>query len=58
MSAVERLALSPEEAAEALGIARSTFYAQVMPHLRIVYVGRRRLIDVRELQRWLDEGGR
>jgi excisionase family DNA binding protein len=51
----DRLAVSPTEAAELLGIARSTFYAAVLPELRVVDVGRRRLIPVAELERWLAE---
>jgi excisionase family DNA binding protein len=51
---VPRLALSPEEAAEALGVSRSFFYGNVLPELRVVYRGRRRLVAVRELEAWLD----
>jgi hypothetical protein len=50
-----RLALSPEEAAAAIGCSRSFFDEQVMPELRVSRVGRRRFIAVRELERWLDE---
>jgi excisionase family DNA binding protein len=50
----DRLAVSPEEAAELLGVARSTFYARVLPDLRVVDLGRRRLIPVVELERWLE----
>ncbi len=49
-----RGALSPEEAAAWLGIARSTFYAEVLGDLKVVQIGRRKLIPVRELERWLD----
>jgi len=49
-----RLALSPEEAAQALGIGRTTFYKDVLPNLRCVYLGSRRLVPVRELEAWLD----
>lgn len=48
------LAVNPEEAAELLGISRSTFYSQVLPQLRVVNVGRRRLVPVRELERWIE----
>ena len=51
---VPRLALRPEEAAEAIGLGRSAFYEQVLPDLRVVYVGRARLIPVAELERWLE----
>lgn len=49
-----RLALRPAEAAEATGLGRSAFYANVLPELRVVYVGRARLIPVSELERWLE----
>jgi excisionase family DNA binding protein len=50
-----RLALSPEEAARALGVSRDFFDQHLIPELRVVRRGRRRLIPVRELERWLDE---
>jgi excisionase family DNA binding protein len=50
----DQLALSVEEAAQALGLARSTFYVSVLPDLRVVRVGRRVLIPRRELERWLE----
>jgi excisionase family DNA binding protein len=50
-----RIALSPDEAAEALGISRDTFDRAVGPYLAIVRVGRRKLIPVRELERWVTE---
>ena len=53
-SASARGALSPSEAAEWLGIARSTFYAEVLGELRVVQLGRRKLVPVRELERWLE----
>lgn len=50
-----RLALSPTEAAAALGVSRDYFDQHVLPDLRVVRRGRRRLIPVRELDRWLDQ---
>jgi len=50
---VPRLALSPEEAAEALGMSRSHFYEHVWADLRVVRCGQRRLVPVRELEEWL-----
>jgi excisionase family DNA binding protein len=50
-----RLALTKAEAAEALGVSVDFLEQHVMPELRIVRRGRRRLIPVRELERWLDE---
>lgn len=51
---VLRLALRPEEAAEAIGVGRSTFFQSILPELRIVRVGRARLVPVAELERWLE----
>jgi hypothetical protein len=51
---VPRLALSQEEAAEALGVSTTFFVEHVRPELRVVLRGRRRLYPVRELERWLD----
>lgn len=51
---VPRLALTPEEAAESIGAGRSFFYEHVLPELRIVRVGRKRLVPVVELERYLD----
>jgi len=50
-----RLALSKREAADALGVSVDFLEEHVMQELRIVRRGRRRLIPVRELERWLDE---
>jgi excisionase family DNA binding protein len=52
---VPRLALRPEEAAEAIGVGRSFFFELILPELRVVRRGRLRLVPVRELERWLDE---
>lgn len=52
--ATVRLALSPDEAAAALGVSRDFLDEHVMHELRVVRRGRRRLIPVRELERWLD----
>jgi excisionase family DNA binding protein len=50
---VPRLALSKAEAAESLGVSVDFLEEHVMPELRIVRRGRRRLIAVAELERWL-----
>src|SRR5437868_881534 len=50
-----RLALSPEEAARTLGVSRDFFDEHLLPELRIVRRGRRRLIPLRELERWLEQ---
>jgi excisionase family DNA binding protein len=50
-----RLALSKSEAAAALGVSVDFLECHVMAELRIVRCGRRRLIPLGELERWLDE---
>jgi excisionase family DNA binding protein len=49
-----RLALSPDEAAAVLGISRDYLDEHVIGELRIVRRGRRILIALSELERWLD----
>jgi excisionase family DNA binding protein len=49
-----RLALSPDEAAAVLGVSRDYLDERFMPELRIVRRGRRILIALAELERWLD----
>ena len=49
---VARLALTPDEAAASIGVGRSFFYKHVLPDLRVVRIGRKRLIPVRELEDW------
>ena len=49
-----RIALSVEEAAEALGVSRDSFERHVMAELRVVRIGRRLLVPTRELERWIE----
>jgi excisionase family DNA binding protein len=49
------LALTVQEAAAALSVSYDTFHEQIEPELRIVRIGRRKLIPVAELERWLAE---
>jgi excisionase family DNA binding protein len=49
------LAFSKAEASAALGVSVDFFEEHVMPELRIVRRGRRRLIPLAELERWLSE---
>jgi excisionase family DNA binding protein len=49
-----RLALSPDEAAAVLGVSRDYFDEHVIHELRIVRRGRRILVALAELERWLD----
>ena len=59
--APDRIALSYAEAARAVGCSARTIWGEVAAgHLRAARVGRRRLIAVAELHRWLaakSEGG-
>jgi excisionase family DNA binding protein len=52
-AAVPRLALSPTEAAAALGVSRDYFDDHVKRELRVVRRGKLVLIPVAELERWL-----
>jgi excisionase family DNA binding protein len=48
------LALSVEQACEALGVSWDTWRAHIEPDVRLVRLGRRKLIPVSELHAWLD----
>lgn len=52
---VPRIALTRDEAAQALGVGLTTFKSRIAPELRVVRRGRVRLYPVRELERWADE---
>ena len=54
---VPRLALTKTGAAEALGVSVDFLEQHVMPELRVVRRGRRRLIALGELERWLQQSG-
>jgi excisionase family DNA binding protein len=49
-----RLAVSPDEASAVLGVSRDYFDEHVIHELRVVRRGRRILVAVAELERWLD----
>jgi excisionase family DNA binding protein len=49
-----RLSVSKAEAAQALGVSVDFLEDHVLPELRVVRVGRRRLIPVAELEGWLE----
>lgn len=51
---VPRLALMPDEAAAAIGVGRTFFDEQVLPQIKIVRRGKKRIIPVDELTRWLE----
>jgi excisionase family DNA binding protein len=48
------LAVSPDEAAGMLGVSRDYFDEHVIGELRVVRRGRRILVALAELERWLD----
>ena len=49
---VPRVAVGIDEAAAALGLSPDSFRRHVLPDLRVVRVGARRLVRVAELERW------
>lgn len=55
IAAVPRLALTPAEAAAALGMGLTSFKKYVQPQLRIVRRGKLRVIPVSEVERWAEE---
>lgn len=55
LAPVPRLGLTREEAAASLGMSLDSFERHVQPTLRLVRLGRMRLVPVRELERWLED---
>jgi excisionase family DNA binding protein len=53
-TAIPRITLSIDEAACALGVSRDHLERHILRDLRVVYSGRRRLIPLRELERWAE----
>lgn len=51
------LALTVEQACSALSVSWDTFNQHIAADLKIVRIGRRKLIAVAELERWLAEHG-
>ncbi|HZQ65649.1 MAG TPA: hypothetical protein VFA66_10530, partial [Gaiellaceae bacterium] len=54
-SPLPRLALTAMEAPQALGVSHDFFREHVAAELRWVRRGRKKLVAVRELDRWLEE---
>ena len=52
-TAIPRIALTPSEAAAAIGVGPDFFEANVAPELRLIRRGRKRLVPVSELERWV-----
>jgi hypothetical protein len=55
LAPIPRLALTREEAATAIGMSLDSFERHVQPTLRLVRLGRMRLVPIGELERWLEE---
>jgi hypothetical protein len=55
LAPIPRLALTREEAAAALGMSVDSFERHVQPTIRLVRLGRMRLVPIREIELWLDE---
>lgn len=51
---VRRLGYSPAESAESLGVSRDYFDEHILGELRVVRIGRRIIVPVTELERWLE----
>jgi hypothetical protein len=52
---IPRIALTPAEAAAAIGVGEDFFTAHVRPEVRLVRRGRKVLVPVAELDRWVAE---
>jgi hypothetical protein len=60
MSAIDRLpppriALSIEEACQALGVSWKIWREHIEPEVKLIRRGRRKLVGVRELERWVED---
>jgi hypothetical protein len=52
---IPRVALTPPEAAAALGVGPDFFDVNIRPELKVIRRGSKRLIPVSELQRWCEQ---
>jgi len=52
---IPRLALTREEAALSLAMSLDSFERHVQPTIRLVRLGRMRLVPITELERWLEQ---
>jgi len=50
---IPRIALTPPEASASIGVGEEFFTEHVRPHLRLIRRGRKVLIPVIELERWV-----
>ncbi len=54
---VPRLALDVTEACAALGVSWKLWREHIEPGVRVVRIGRRKMVAIDELRRWLQENG-
>ena len=54
-AAIPRVCLTPPEAAASLGVGATFFDTEIAPELKVIRRGRKRLIPIRELERWSAE---
>ena len=52
---VERRAITRREAAASLGVSLGFFEEHCQPHLKLLRLGRKCLVPISELDRWIDE---
>ena len=55
VGAVPRLSLNVKEACAALGVSWDVWRNHIEPQVRLVRIGRRKLVPIAELERWLAE---
>jgi excisionase family DNA binding protein len=53
-ASVQRLTLTPREAAASLGVSRDFFDDHVLPELRVIRRGKLVLVPFSELARWVE----
>ena len=54
-TSIPRICLTPPEAAASLGVGATFFDTEIAPELKVIRRGRKRLIPIRELERWTSE---
>ncbi len=54
LAPIPRTALTREEAATSMGMSLDSWERHVQPSIRLVRLGRMRLVPIRELERWLE----
>ena len=52
-TSIPRLALTPREAAAAIGVGEDFFSEHIRPELQLIRRGRKVLVPVAELERWM-----